>query len=142
MIRRPPRSTLFPYTTLFRSRGKLECVLQNVQPDLVHVHNFFPLLSPSIFDACLAKRVPAVWTVHNFRVACAGGRSEEHTSELQSRQYLVCRLLLEKKKTILDIRRRHPFLPVPRTDVSHRHYEGPTVHGKRPADHFHRVHPL
>src|SRR3712207_8853808 len=66
MIRRPPRSTLFPYTTLFRSRGGCD-------------------------------GAPAVWE-HR---AQGGGRSEEHTSELQSRQYLVCRLLLEKKKLIL-----------------------------------------
>src|SRR5258707_8551948 len=73
MIRRPPRSTLFPYTTLFRSEhGALELVLA-----LDH------------------RPVPAV--VEHVQLAL-GDRSEEHTSELQSRQYLVCRLLLEKKK--------------------------------------------
>src|SRR6185295_10980477 len=70
MIRRPPRSTLFPYTTLFRSQGEEE-----------HHHDAGQVLRPGLPDA---------------------GRSEEHTSELQSRQYLVCRLLLEKKK----VRRR------------------------------------
>src|SRR2546422_4101451 len=72
MIRRPPRSTLFPYTTLFRSvpRGRVP-----IQPE------------PTLFH------VPVVGGV------LAAGRSEEHTSELQSRLHLVCRLLLEKKKT-------------------------------------------
>src|SRR6266849_5107543 len=74
MIRRPPRSTLFPYTTLFRSRG-----LQRPRP---------PPPGP-------AKR------------ACPSPRSEEHTSELQSRVDLVCRLLLEKKKRQL---RQPPYL--------------------------------
>src|SRR3712207_7346443 len=101
MIRRPPRSTLFPYTTLFRS---------------VEV----PIAGP------IHAQVPQIATLHENRMAFAGQhlrippsmsaisgwvlgridpagaldpRSEEHTSELQSRQYLVCRLLLEKKKT-------------------------------------------
>src|SRR3712207_6943227 len=76
MIRRPPRSTLFPYTTLFRSLaqdgGEVAAVLS------------VPL-DETRYDAVLDLRT------HD-------GRSEEHTSELQSRQYLVCRLLLEKKK--------------------------------------------
>src|SRR3712207_8577169 len=82
MIRRPPRSTLFPYTTLFRSK----------QPVTASTLQFFFLYSAisSIVstDSCLELSIkPQV-------------RSEEHTSELQSRQYLVCRLLLEKKKHI------------------------------------------
>src|SRR3712207_9267833 len=80
MIRRPPRSTLFPYTTLFRSDG-----LQTT-PDLGHV------LDP---DPVKLDVLP-VGDVG--RTAGELDRSEEHTSELQSRQYLVCRLLLEKKK--------------------------------------------
>src|SRR5260221_10865890 len=90
MIRRPPRSTLFPYTTLFRSIGPLECHRRACaharqggqhgidlgQLDAVAVH----------LDLVVA---PAV----------EGDRSEEHTSELQSHSDLVCRLLLEKKKT-------------------------------------------
>src|SRR2546429_4277444 len=85
MIRRPPRSTLFPYTTLFRS------------------HRFGPRDSHSILELCCAAgrcRLLHVWT----RDPCSrcrfvgGKRSEEHTSELQSRLHLVCRLLLEKKK--------------------------------------------
>src|SRR3712207_7843043 len=81
MIRRPPRSTLFPYTTLFRSEvGRLE-----------EEHS----RSKEAFGQ-LEERVKRARTEH-----AAGARSEEHTSELQSRQYLVCRLLLEKKKNIL-----------------------------------------
>src|SRR5258708_16577264 len=92
MIRRPPRSTLFPYTTLFRSLklGRAECV--------VHVRN--PLwtgprraqrsrpLSMSRFSSAGSMRADEI------------ARSEEHTSELQSPDHLVCRLLLEKKKII------------------------------------------
>src|SRR3712207_8092532 len=82
MIRRPPRSTLFPYTTLFRSREYLaQALLQGVpvahQVRMLH-HNLLELLLDQVGALAL--------------------RSEEHTSELQSRQYLVCRLLLEKKK--------------------------------------------
>src|SRR3712207_7719810 len=94
MIRRPPRSTLFPYTTLFRSRGggggrRL--------PD-VHLGLERPLLRGR---RGLARRPPhRVDRPGHERGAARGRRrrSEEHTSELQSRQYLVCRLLLEKKK--------------------------------------------
>src|SRR5258707_5666929 len=74
MIRRPPRSTLFPYTTLFRSGG---------DGGVVHGHP----------EAAVQK--VALDLVSQLQVRA---RSEEHTSELQSRQYLVCRLLLEKKK--------------------------------------------
>src|SRR3712207_7134983 len=91
MIRRPPRSTLFPYTTLFRSKGAS-------QMDDGPVPRPFAIRKPeadwSDFDRGL---------VEFLKTAFAGGfrprvrRSEEHTSELQSRQYLVCRLLLEKK---------------------------------------------
>src|SRR5438445_4834737 len=77
MIRRPPRSTLFPYTTLFRSQNRLGFLVA-VAKDLT---------------ADRAESDPA------FRqLSAVEQRSEEHTSELQSRQYLVCRLLLEKKK--------------------------------------------
>src|SRR3712207_7795705 len=90
MIRRPPRSTLFPYTTLFRSRhagdlqqlGKADALVVDALVD--------------VRDAQIASSLD-----HDRRLAGAddgGLRSEEHTSELQSRQYLVCRLLLEKKK--------------------------------------------
>src|SRR3989442_1829409 len=77
MIRRPPRSTLFPYTTLFRS----SCAA--------------PLMPPSGFLISCAR---PLGTVVASSVCCSVRRSEEHTSELQSRPHLVCRLLLEKKK--------------------------------------------
>src|SRR3712207_8601089 len=85
MIRRPPRSTLFPYTTLFRSRVELERA--GVERGL---------LSPAGGDL----GGDDVEDVESPRRAVdhLAARSEEHTSELQSRQYLVCRLLLEKKK--------------------------------------------
>src|SRR3712207_8920950 len=89
MIRRPPRSTLFPYTTLFRSdSGSVALVdLGNRQPLVVGRVGRRPRERALADD--LLRRVPRVDHVR---------RSEEHTSELQSRQYLVCRLLLEKKK--------------------------------------------
>src|SRR3712207_8839298 len=94
MIRRPPRSTLFPYTTLFRSNFLTEAELRakfHGLADTVLGHDRAVLLA----DAVLAlDRAPDVNGLMRL------GRSEEHTSELQSRQYLVCRLLLEKKKTI------------------------------------------
>src|SRR3712207_6873878 len=96
MIRRPPRSTLFPYTTLFRSldlgiaqaflsdgKDAWEDVLQRLQ-------TFYGEVDPA--DAAEDQR---------FLTEERAGRSEEHTSELQSRQYLVCRLLLEKKNNLL-----------------------------------------
>src|SRR3712207_7730726 len=87
MIRRPPRSTLFPYTTLFRS---LDGVQHVADDGLVrHVHSF---------DVESWFRKTSAETP---RTAVAPARSEEHTSELQSRQYLVCRLLLEKKKDLI-----------------------------------------
>src|SRR5258707_8718659 len=75
MIRRPPRSTLFPYTTLFRSHGA-------ANNGCIGAELTLPVVKPQNYD------------VAEFFFP---GRSEEHTSELQSRQYLVCRLLLEKK---------------------------------------------
>src|SRR3712207_7718367 len=92
MIRRPPRSTLFPYTTLFRSaddpgsqrpRGPHGCVR-----------------GPPLSRGAMNLRVAIVDDHALFRAGVRSERSEEHTSELQSRQYLVCRLLLEKKKDI------------------------------------------
>src|SRR3712207_7616916 len=92
MIRRPPRSTLFPYTTLFRSGSKKDLVDRFEE----------------VLTRATARRLRADVPVVSYlsggvdsstvvALACAQ-RSEEHTSELQSRQYLVCRLLLEKKK--------------------------------------------
>src|SRR3712207_8714915 len=100
MIRRPPRSTLFPYTTLFRSNRE---VIMRSRVDSTRV------LGEAI---AAASEPPPVWLQASTATIYAdtygdpndeatgvlGGRSEEHTSELQSRQYLVCRLLLEKKK--------------------------------------------
>src|SRR3712207_7387220 len=82
MIRRPPRSTLFPYTTLFRSRRSTP--IANARS------NKRPSSSSKTNRAARSPRSTAA--------AAKCSRSEEHTSELQSRQYLVCRLLLEKKK--------------------------------------------
>src|SRR3712207_9011054 len=92
MIRRPPRSTLFPYTTLFRSQASLKRLFRNrctTDRNVFVASNSF-CLSNSAFNAISDKY-----------------RSEEHTSELQSRQYLVCRLLLEKKKST-----SHVFTPI------------------------------
>src|SRR3712207_6956783 len=86
MIRRPPRSTLFPYTTLFRSAWQMD-VRVSVGPASKTVRVF----GDRVWDAGPAGAA-IKW------VAPFERRSEEHTSELQSRQYLVCRLLLEKKK--------------------------------------------
>src|SRR3712207_8039457 len=86
-IRRPPRSTLFPYTTLFRSR----------RPGARPPRPGEPLAAGRRARA-LARRRPGGVRLERRRV-----RSEEHTSELQSRQYLVCRLLLGKKKRLQDL---------------------------------------
>src|SRR3712207_8323255 len=89
MIRRPPRSTLFPYTTRFRSGGlsRQGC---RAWPDRAKAASFL-------------ARVPGGHLAAEVTELDTGSRSEEHTSELQSRQYLVCRLLLEKKiKTIMQ----------------------------------------
>src|SRR3712207_7300430 len=92
MIRRPPRSTLFPYTTLFRSSLLIFC-LDDLSIDVSGV-----LRSP-------ASTMLLLMSSFRFVNSC---RSEEHTSELQSRQYLVCRLLLEKKKKKLtSINNKH-----------------------------------
>src|SRR3712207_7507998 len=97
MIRRPPRSTLFPYTTLFRSYlGKdYQVCMQGKSPttrDLPEATAWQPPLRRRGRQGNSQGRTGSAWGL-----TCLG-RSEEHTSELQSRQYLVCRLLLEKKK--------------------------------------------
>src|SRR2546422_5753132 len=92
MIRRPPRSTLFPYTTLFRSQNRVDAL--DEMPRIERV------------DLARARRAAAHtgggahtgFRTQNHRAAGAMPRSEEHTSELQSRLHLVCRLLLEQKK--------------------------------------------
>src|SRR5258707_4294748 len=100
MIRRPPRSTLFPYTTLFRSRERKWLFRRQTPQRVCGIHR----VSPQKATMPKHSRYPLLPTpaTHAQIVECLGIRSEEHTSELQSRQYLVCRLLLEKKKrTIL-----------------------------------------
>src|SRR3712207_8968544 len=102
MIRRPPRSTLFPYTTLFRSAGVGSSHYDDFY-QLPGVTCTYPnvLNKTSYIEAKLAKvkvRGPALFATDDWRSGQQTVRSEEHTSELQSRQYLVCRLLLEKNK--------------------------------------------
>src|SRR3712207_8680288 len=96
MIRRPPRSTLFPYTTLFRS-------FRGAHTGVRRPHRTSQGLAAGVAALGRVEPLPAVVQAgalaHRGRRA-RHERSEEHTSELQSRQYLVCRLLLEKKKTI------------------------------------------
>src|SRR2546422_2105181 len=92
MIRRPPRSTLFPYTTLFRSQ-----VGQLLQGDVTHCVAGSLQDSGRTIQLRATRESQADVSSKNTDVADAG-RSEEHTSELQSRLHLVCRLLLEKKK--------------------------------------------
>src|SRR5206468_12278434 len=102
MLPRPPRSTLFPYTTLFRSRLPGLCIIgfflllaptssliPSADPAFEH-RLYLPMLAFSIFATLLLAKIP--------RRTEVTARSEEHTSELQSRSDLVCRLLLEKKK--------------------------------------------
>src|SRR3712207_7702529 len=94
MIRRPPRSTLFPYTTLFRSFS-----MTNVPDGRYEVYLYtWEDNAAQLFDLCLENQNVSSAPFNSG----AAGRSEEHTSELQSRQYLVCRLLLEKKKNTIN----------------------------------------
>src|SRR3712207_6861686 len=90
MIRRPPRSTLFPYTTLFRS--------SDAAPNATPTTTAATTATSPPTDAFSGKPARRTGFVEAVTVTPALLRSEEHTSELQSRQYLVCRLLLEKKK--------------------------------------------
>src|SRR3712207_8715390 len=94
MIRRPPRSTLFPYTTLFRSfrgaRSRAGSAPFEGSGRLQRIRSFRAALTSGLAWSAPSTVTEAI-------------RSEEHTSELQSRQYLVCRLLLEKKKKILNM---------------------------------------
>src|SRR3712207_7660806 len=91
MIRRPPRSTLFPYTTLFRSPSQE--IVRRVADVAEEVLGTRPAVNMRVGGS------DARWyRLHEVPTVVFGLRSEEHTSELQSRQYLVCRLLLEKKK--------------------------------------------
>src|SRR5258707_12010349 len=87
MIRRPPRSTLFPYTTLFRSCGRRRASQARARA-----------LRPGSGGTGSPRSRTSLRRAARPVLSCSDVRSEEHTSELQSRQYLVCRLLLEKKK--------------------------------------------
>src|SRR2546422_8626504 len=89
MIRRPPRSTLFPYTTLFRSSDEAQPVCRSIARTITATR-------------AVAAQQPANLTHSRQRRSRAATRSEEHTSELQSRLHLVCRLLLEKKKNNME----------------------------------------
>src|SRR5438445_7453674 len=97
MIRRPPRSTLFPYTTLFRSHPYRQWLSDNLieldqLPAPLHVNE-------TDYSTVLRRQQVFGYSHEDLKLLMAEHlRSEEHTSELQSRQYLVCRLLLEKKK--------------------------------------------
>src|SRR5438552_10451115 len=97
MIRRPPTSTLFPYTTLFRSH--LERTLRRAYPGILELY----LPAPMTLFIKLDKSVPGAREVQGLM------RSEEHTSELQSPDHLVCRLLLEKKKIKKQQKLYNPF---------------------------------
>src|SRR3712207_8250010 len=116
MIRRPPRSTLFPYTTLFRSpadlavrawdRNEVHTLFDNLQFRVLRDRLFATLTSAEPeaeggFDVT-EDEVPAGGLGARLEAHARTGRSEEHTSELQSRQYLVCRLLLEKDKQLSE----------------------------------------
>src|SRR3712207_7080142 len=102
MIRRPPRSTLFPYTTLFRSE------IVQCSYNLTECKKFKGGIIMILLNELLKKTVDEKASDLHLTVGISpilrvnGKRSEEHTSELQSRQYLVCRLLLEKKKTNIN----------------------------------------
>src|SRR5687767_15542774 len=102
MIRRPPRSTLFPYTTLFRSPARFSTFAS-----LQH-RNFRLLWTTSVLNsgANWLQQVTLGWLAYDLSDS-ALIRSEEHTSELQSLAYLVCRLLLEKKKKKKNIKNIH-----------------------------------
>src|SRR3712207_6884204 len=97
MIRRPPRSTLFPYTTLFRSDLQLFLLGELLQLVLELSQQRHALAPPFRLGARRENRAPGGGPL------AIPERSEEHTSELQSRQYLVCRLLLEKKKNLRPV---------------------------------------
>src|SRR3712207_8169910 len=108
MIRRPPRSTLFPYTTLFRSRGKQAIKVGEVDlsSEEMALERNGEVARTGTGKAVLGNPALSVaWLANKLR-------SEEHTSELQSRQYLVCRLLLEKKHKPYVSTTQVPGLPV------------------------------
>src|SRR3712207_7426396 len=102
MIRRPPRSTLFPYTTLFRSQAGNEKITMG----------FAQVGAESGWRTANTKSIQTAAEDAGITLKFSDARSEEHTSELQSRQYLVCRLLLEKKKHTLYTTPSHVLPPL------------------------------
>src|SRR2546430_6012678 len=94
MIRRPPRSTLFPYTTLFRSEELVGAISEGSVDRALGLVHTFQKEGRNLQHFCRE----AIRHMRNLLIARTCGRSEEHTSELQSQSNLVCRLLLEKKK--------------------------------------------
>src|SRR3712207_7721676 len=94
MIRRPPRSTLFPYTTLFRSQPSISAARELPSPRFASLGRARGRGGNAASCRSTSRCIPILCSPHTSLLV----RSEEHTSELQSRQYLVCRLLLEKKK--------------------------------------------
>src|SRR3712207_7861809 len=98
MIRRPPRSTLFPYTTLFRSMDFVRNLIKGKIAEIVFQHMFAEAEFCTVIPFGYETIVPQLAQYQHLLDDNEALRSEEHTSELQSRQYLVCRLLLEKNK--------------------------------------------
>src|SRR3712207_7347302 len=98
MIRRPPRSTLFPYTTLFRSDDLVKAHFHLPPGARVTIQTFYDRIHPDDREPTRRAIETSIAARTGYDTVYRTVRSEEHTSELQSRQYLVCRLLLEKKK--------------------------------------------
>src|SRR2546422_8602985 len=119
MIRRPPRSTLFPYTTLFRSGADPRPARE--QHEVPQRHPLMPRIRPGLVHHPRDRHViltgERLHGVDHHRIA----RSEEHTSELQSRLHLVCRLLLEKKKNKQTTLRPDEERPAAKTNPAQRH---------------------
>src|SRR5256886_5874907 len=126
MIRRPPRSTLFPYTTLFRSKESLRRVAAGVGLGLVGAWGVTRALTAMLFE--VTPRDAATFAATSLLLVAV--RSEEHTSELQSQSNLVCRLLLEKKTKhhnadLTSHRRAAEVQHPPLTTDSHQRYPLP-----------------
>src|SRR3712207_8514162 len=98
MFRPPPRSTLFPYTTLFRSRSAIETTFRTS-----YSNGWKSMHPPSRDSSSVIRTSMTSFSILSASSSTYNSRSEEHTSELQSRQYLVCRLLLEKKNLVFRL---------------------------------------
>src|SRR3712207_7042676 len=132
MIRRPPRSTLFPYTTLFRS---ILAAIPIPRSPLARREGAPGADSGGgSMDERERRNIETVWRFYRYDREVAAPRSEEHTSELQSRQYLVCRLLLEKKKKTTHHIRRSGARPRPQRGLRrHRAVAGELRQDRRAA---------